>query len=152
MKKVLLLTIFCLALIACEKEVEKTPEGPTDIRINNLTDMDFTNLSVTMADTTVVFGDISSKDTSEYIRFPKAFPKAEINCVINGINYSTGEVPDIYMQTLGQTKVTYIVYISDALNNVLSIADVIIEEPLILEWDIYIDTIWFCLVDSAIMK
>ncbi|MBP5589654.1 MAG: hypothetical protein J6X26_03885 [Bacteroidales bacterium] len=133
MRKVLFLTILCLSLIACKKEVEKTPEGPTDIRINNLTDLDFSGLSVTMADTTIVFGDISSKGISEYYRFKKAFPKAEINCVINGIHYSTGKVPDIYMQTLGQTKVTYHVYISDDLNNVLSISDVVIEEPLILE-------------------
>ena len=133
MRKVLLMAIFCLSLIACEKEVEKTPEGPTDIRISNLTDMDFSSLSVTMADTTVFFGDIISKDTSDYFRFPKAYPKAEINCVINGVRYTTGEVPDIYMQTFGQTKVTYFVYISDDLNNVLSISNVVIEEPLILE-------------------
>ncbi len=133
MRKVLLMAIFCLSLIACEKEEKKTPEGPTDIRISNLTDMNFSSLSVTMADTTVFFGDIMSKDTSDYIRFPKAYPKAEINCVVNGIHYTTGKVPDIYMQTLGQTKVTYVVYISDDLNNVLSIADVVIEEPLVLE-------------------
>ena len=132
MRKILFLTFLLLSIVACKKVVFD-PEGPTDIRIKNITSMVFTDLSVTMSDTTIIFGDIPSHDTSDYFRFPKAFPKAEITCMVDGETYTTGPAPDIYMQYLGLQKVTYIVYISNQTNKELSIFDVIYEEPLVLE-------------------
>ncbi len=132
MKKLLLLAVVAILAVACKK-TEFDPEGPTDVRIYNYTDVDFIGLTVTMSDTTIIFGNILSHDTTEYRRFPKAFPKAEITCEINGERYTTGPAPDIYMQYLGLNKITYMVYIADITNKKLAIYDVIYEEPLVLE-------------------
>ncbi len=126
------MVIILLSVTACKK-TEFDPEGPTDIRIYNLTDSDFDNLSVTMSDTTINFGNILSHDTSDYHRFNKAFPKAEITCEINSEIYTTGPAPDIYMQYLGLNKITYWVFISNQSNRELLISDVVYEEPLVIE-------------------
>jgi hypothetical protein len=132
MKKLLFLAVVVLSIVACKKTVFD-PEGPTDIRIYNYTDADFSGLTVTMSDTTILFGDVPSHDTTIYHRFPKAFPKAEITCEIDGETYTTGPAPDIYMQYLGLNKITYMVYITNPTNKELSIYDVVYEEPLVLE-------------------
>jgi len=129
MGKIIFTALVLLTLVSCKKTVFD-PEGPTDIRINNITSSTFTGLTVTMADTTINFGDIPAHDTSDYFRFDVAYPKTEITCTVDGATYTTGPAPDIYMQYLGQNKITYVVYISNPTNKELSIYDVIYEEPL----------------------
>ena len=131
MGKIIFTALVLLTLLPCKKTVFD-PEGPTDIRINNITSSTFTGLTVTMADTTINFGDIPSNDTSDYFRFDVAYPKTEITCTVDGATYTTGPAPDIYMQYLGQNKITYVVYISNPTNKELSIYDVIYEEPLVI--------------------
>ena len=131
MGKIIFTALVLLTLLSCKKTVFD-PEGPTDIRIYNITSSTFTGLTVTMADTTINFGDIPSHDTSDYFRFDVAYPKTEITCTVDGATYTTGPAPDIYMQYLGQNKITYVVYISNPSNRVLSISDVIYEEPLVI--------------------
>lgn len=132
MRKLLIVAFALLTLVSCKKTVFD-PEGPTDIRIKNITTSNFTGVTVTMADTTINFGDIPAHDTSDYYRFDIAYPKAEITCMVDGETFTTGQAPDIYMQYLGLNRITYIVYISNPSDKELSIFDVIYEEPLVIE-------------------
>lgn len=130
MKQSLLICALLVTLMSCSKE-DYTPQGPTDVRVRNLTDQIFENLTVTLSDTTVSYGTINSGGAvSDYHRFPKAFPKAEITCTVSGETFTTGPAPDIYMQYLGPDKVTYEVYISNFASKTLSISNVIHEEPI----------------------
>jgi len=79
-------------------------------------------------------GSITNGEISDYFRFSKAYPKAEISADIdiNGtlVNFSTGAVDYTYIQYLGPQKVTFEVYISSMNDHQLSISNVIPEEPL----------------------
>ncbi len=70
---------------------------------------------------------------SDYYRFEKAYPKAEISAEINGILFSTGPVSVTYMTYLGQDRITYEVDVSNMNNKELKINNVIHEEPLIIK-------------------
>ncbi len=139
MKKVLILSLTILALFACKKK-EFSPEGPTDIRIKNLTDAAFTEVIIKTSENEEdvdTLGTINARSQSEYFRFTKAYPKAEITAKINvgGVTstYSTGTVDFTYMQYIGQDRITYEVWISDPDAREIEIYNVIIEEPLILK-------------------
>jgi len=139
MKKTILLGLIVFSLFACKKQ-HMSPEGPTDVRIRNLSDQLFTNVTVITSENkgdTLTFEDIAGSATSDYHRFTKAYPKAEISAKINiGGNvqtYSTGPVSFTYMQYIGQDRITYEVYISNPANHVLTISNVIEEEPLVLK-------------------
>jgi hypothetical protein len=136
MKKLIIISILLLSLLSCKKK-EITPEGPTDVRIKNLSDLTFLNVTVGTSEITEDyhnFGSITNGEISDYFRFSKAYPKAEISAEIdiNGtlVNFSTGPVDYTYMQYLGPQKVTYEVYISSMNDHQLSISNVIPEEPL----------------------
>jgi len=139
MKKIILILFILIALAACKKK-HFSPEGPTDVRIRNISDLSFSEVFVStseMAGDTIAFGNITSGSESEYSRFKKAYPKAEISAKINiggtMVTFSTGSVDYTYMQYLGQDRITYEVYISNPTNHVLTISNVIVEEPLTLK-------------------
>jgi hypothetical protein len=136
MKKLIIISILFLSLLSCKKK-GNTPEGPTDVRIKNLSDLTFRNVKVStseITDDSYTYGNITNGEISEYFRFSKAYPKAEISADIdiNGtlVNFSTGAVDYTYMQYLGPQKVTYEVYISSMNDHQLTISNVIPEEPL----------------------
>ncbi|MDX9930171.1 MAG: hypothetical protein RBS37_10010 [Bacteroidales bacterium] len=125
------LAIICMALIltaSCSKE--KSPEGPSDIRIKNLTTLAFDEVSIDTSGGVNEYDAVAAGQYSDYKRFDKAYPKAEINVMIGGESYSTGTQNYNYQVVLGQGKFTYEVYISDPVNKVLSISRVIPEAPL----------------------
>jgi hypothetical protein len=132
MKKILYITIVILAVIACKK-VKFSPEGPTDIRVRNLSNLPFTEVIVNTTEDKDTLGNIAPQAVSEYFRFKKAFPKAEISARINGVLFTTGPVNTTYMQYIGQDKITYEVSVSDLNNKLLTISNLIIEEPLVLK-------------------
>ena len=122
-----LLIILCLAvLLACKKQ-GLSPQGPSDIRIINLTDSDFTELYVNTGEGEHTYGNLASKDTTEYIRFEKAFPDAEVTCKINGVTYTSGVPDNTYAAYLGQGKFSYKVWSPSP--GVLDM-DVVAEAPL----------------------
>jgi len=136
MKKLFIISILFLSLLSCKKK-GNTPEGPTDVRIKNLSDLTFRNVTVSTSEITedsYTYGNITNGEISEYFRFSKAYPKAEISADIdiNGtlVSFSTGAVDYTYMQYLGPQKVTYEVYISSMNDHQLTISNVIPEEPL----------------------
>ena len=130
MKKLLYFLII-ISLFACKK-TEYDPEGPTDIRVRNLSNLTFTEVIVnTNADRDTI-GDIGPTQLSEYFRFEKAYSKAEISATINGVVFSTGPINTTYMNTIGRNRITYEVFISNMANRELSHI-IIIEEPLVLK-------------------
>lgn len=132
MKHILALSFIIISLLGCKK-VEFSPEGPTDVRVRNLSDQTFSEVIVNTSGGIDTPGNIFPGDVSAYYRFDKAYPKAEISCSINGEKFSTGPVSYTYMQYIGQDKITYEVFISNMINKELMINNVIIEEPIELK-------------------
>jgi hypothetical protein len=120
MKKLILIIISVLFLISCKKS-EFSPEGPTDVRIRNLTsDHIFYQVEVKTSDNegdTGILGDINPGKVSEYSRFSKAYIDIELSAKINVKGsletFSTGPVDFTYLQYVGQDKITYEVEITD---------------------------------------
>jgi hypothetical protein len=116
MKKLILVSIIILSVIACKK-TKFSPEGPTDVRIRNLSDQIFSEVIVCTSEYPEdidTLGTIDKYATSDYLRFRKAYPMAEISATINGQVYSTGTVNyNSGITFIGQAKITYEVWISD---------------------------------------
>ena len=134
-----MISLLFISVIACKKK-EFSPEGPTDVRIRNLTRESFQEVIVRTSEKPEdidTLGNIAEASVSDYFRFTKAYPKAEISLKINIggslIKFSTGSVDFTYMQYIGQDRITYEVYVSNPTNHVLTIDNVIIEEPLVLK-------------------
>lgn len=139
MKKIILISIFVLSVVACKK-TKFSPEGPTDIRIRNLTDQNFTEVVVKTSendDDIDTLGNINHKEVSDYFRFKKAYTDIEISAKINlggsMVTFSTGKVNYSYLHYIGQDRITYEVFIPGMDTRELKISNRIIEEPLILK-------------------
>ena len=133
MKKIIVISLILLSVLACKKK-ELSPEGPTDVRIRNKSDLTFQNVIVSTSEKTgdtITIGTVANGSTSDYFRFTKAYPKAEISAIINvdgsPVKFSTGPVSYSYMQYIGRDRITYEVYISNITNRELTISDVIEE-------------------------
>lgn len=112
MRKILSLLFLVLVVTACKKTAIE-PEGPTDVRVYNMTDYAFSNVTVNTSMEEFNFGTIQPKVSSAYHRFEKAYPKSDITLSINGVLYSTPVRDYTYMQYMGQMKITYKVFISN---------------------------------------
>jgi hypothetical protein len=129
MKKItLLLTIIALSIGSCSKG--PSPEGPSDIRIKNLSDQTFESITIDTSGGTNEYEAVAAGGYSVYLRFDKAYSKAEITVVIGGETYSTGVQDYNYQVVLGQGKFTYEVFIENADLKKLAIFKVIPEAPL----------------------
>jgi hypothetical protein len=139
MKKLIVISFILLAVLACKKK-PFSPEGPTDVRIRNLSDQTFHEVIVSTSEKTGdldTLGNIASGAVSEYFRYTKAYPKAEISAKISIggslVTFTTGKVDYTYQQYLGQDRVTYEVYISSMPNKELSISNVVLDEQLVIK-------------------
>ena len=139
MKKIIIITLFLITALACKKK-EFSPEGPTDVRIRNLSDQIFNQVIVSTSDKPEdidTVGNIASGSVSDYSRFSKAYPKAQVSAKINIggtlITFSTDPVDYTYMNYIGQDRITFEVSISDMNNRKIKINNVILEEPLVLK-------------------
>jgi ABC-type transporter MlaC component len=139
MKKIIIIFFLLLSVLACKK-TKFSPEGPTDVRIRNIADLTFEEVIVSTsekAEDVDTIGTIAKSSVSEYTRFKKAYPKAEISAKINIggslVKFSTGSVNYTYMQYIGRDRITYEVYISDLNNRELKISNVILDEALVLK-------------------
>ena len=134
MKKSLFYILLIFLLVSCKK-TEFSPEGPTDVRIHNLTTFALYDLTVDI-DTIVKYGDLNPQSFTGYIRFPKAYPKATISAKINRggslVTVSTETFDYTYMQYMGQMKITYEIYMPQPDKNIFEV-EVVPEEPLVLE-------------------
>jgi hypothetical protein len=114
MKNLIFVLIIILSVLSCKK-TKFSPEGPTDVRVRNLSLSDTSYIQVIL-DTSGgkdTLGNVAAGGVSEYFRFDKAFPKAEISAMVNGQLFSTGPVDYNGMTYIGQAKITYEVRISN---------------------------------------
>ncbi len=134
MKKSLFYILLLFSLFSCKK-TEFSPEGPTDVRIHNLTTFALYELTVDI-DTIVNYGSLNPQSKTDYIRFPKAYPKATISAKINRngslVTVSTEKFDYTFMQYMGQMKITYEIYMPQPDKNLFDVK-VIAEEPLVLK-------------------
>jgi hypothetical protein len=129
MKRAILISILILAIISCKKK-DLSPEGPTDVRVKNVSDLPMVEVIVNTSGGIDTLGNIAAGATSEYFRYEKAFPKAEITAKINGQLFSTGTVNYNAMTYIGQAKITYTVFIKSLTSKTLEISDVSLDAPL----------------------
>ena len=129
MKKIVFFLILVSLISGCKKQ-EFEPEGPTDVRVKNLSTVDWTNVIVNTSGGEHNLGNIPQQSLSEYVRFDKAYPFAEIKATINGQLYSTGPVNYFGQTYMGQMKITYEVYIKSDASKLLEISETIPEAPL----------------------
>lgn len=127
MKRLLLITLFLSIICFSCKKLEFSPEGPTDVRIRNISGSTFTEVIVRIKKEEISFGTIEVNNVSEYHRFETAFPKAYISAKINRDTISTGSVDFTYMNYFGQNKITYDVTVE---NKLLKIKNVTLDSPL----------------------
>jgi hypothetical protein len=118
MKKLLFISIIILSVLACKK-TKFSPEGPTDIRVKNISTVDFTDIIVNTSDDIDTLGNAVAGGFSEYKRFDKAYVKAEISAKINGELFYTGTVDYTGLTYIGQAKITYEVWVTDIGNKKL---------------------------------
>ena len=104
-----------VAFHGCTKE-KQTPDGPTDIRIKNITDSGFINVTVNTGEEEHIFGDVAAHSETGYYRYEIAYPDAEITFTIGDNQYTTGVPDNTYAVPLQQGKFTYEVWISDEPN------------------------------------
>ena len=139
MKKLVIISIVLLSLLGCKKK-DFSPEGPTDVRVRNLSTLNFEEVIVRTSEKPEdidTLGTISNSSTSNYFRFKKAYPKAEISAKINIggslVKFSTGTVSFTYLTYIGQDRITFEVYISNMNNRELTINNVVLDEALVLK-------------------
>jgi hypothetical protein len=138
MKKFIIISLLLLSVLACKKKVF-SPEGPTDVRIRNRTDLTFQEVIVSTSEKvgdTVTVGNIPAGSTSDYFRVTKAYPKAEVSAMINVsgslVKFSTGPVSYTYLQYIGRDRITYEIYISNYTKRELT-SNVIEDEALVIK-------------------
>ncbi|MFN8242322.1 MAG: hypothetical protein U0X39_16425 [Bacteroidales bacterium] len=129
MKRLIILLVVLALAFSCKK-VEKEPLGPTDIRIRNLSTSNMTSLKISTGGGEHEFGNLPGVSTTDYFRFEKAYPKANIYAVINGQVYKTDTAIYTYMQYLGKVKATYEIFIKSDAQKKLEISNVILDAPL----------------------
>jgi hypothetical protein len=139
MKKIIIIALVLLTVLSCKKK-HFSPEGPTDVRIRNLSDQIFTQVIVSTSEKPAdvdTIANIGSGLVSDYYRFTKAYPKAQISAKINIggslTTFTTAPVDYTYMQYIGRDRITFEVYISNPTTHELTINNVIEEEPLVLK-------------------
>ncbi|MCX6328527.1 MAG: hypothetical protein NTZ85_03285 [Bacteroidia bacterium] len=129
MKKVIYISVLAILFFACKK-LEYSPEGPTDVRIENLSGQTWYEVIVNTSGGLDTFDIISPGDTSGYLRFDKAFNVADISTMINCEKYATDSVDYTGLTYIGQAKITYQVSILSVQNKKLKIINCSLDAPL----------------------
>lgn len=132
MNKLISFILIGVALFSCKK-TEFSPKGPTDVRVENISDQTLKELTVDIDGEEAIYGTLNPGGISDYNRFEIAYPKIKISAKVQDVMFSTGEVDYTYQNYLGQIRVTYVIWISDWPNKKLEITNVIPEEELELK-------------------
>ena len=101
MKKVtfLLIVLTVIVLTSCKK-TEYTPDGPTDIRIHNVSSLNYDSVVVITEWDSIGYGTVNSGNQTEYKRFEKAYPREQVNMIIDSVSYEF--LPDDSVRVLLQ--------------------------------------------------
>lgn len=108
MNKITILSIVLTAIVLTScKKTEYTPDGPTDIRIHNVSSLTYDSVVVinTLSESNE-YGTVNPGAQTEYKRFEKAYPREQVNMYIDSVSY---EFPpdDSIRVLLQQGKFTY---------------------------------------------
>ena len=107
MKKNIFLSIVLavIVLTSCKKD-KYTPDGPTDIRIHNVSSLTYDSVVVSTDWGNNEYGTVNPGEQTEYKRFEKAYPREQVNMYIDSVSY---EFPpdDSVRVLLQQGKFTY---------------------------------------------
>jgi hypothetical protein len=108
MNKITFLSIVLTAIVltSCKKN-EYTPDGPTDIRIHNVSSLTYDSVVVinTLWEENE-YGTVNPGAKTEYKRFEIAYPKEQVNMYIDSVSYKFP--PDDSIRVLlQQGKFTY---------------------------------------------
>ena len=108
MKRITFLSIVLTAIVLTScKKTEFTPDGPTDIRISNISLLTYDSVVVINTEFEInEYGTINPGEQTEYKRFERAYPREQVNMYINSVSY---EFPpdDSVRVLLQQGKFTY---------------------------------------------
>ena len=108
MNKITFLSIVLTAIVLTScKKTEFTPDGPTDIRISNISLLTYDSVVVINTELEInEYGTINPGEQTEYKRFERAYPREQVNMYINSVSY---EFPpdDSVRVLLQQGKFTY---------------------------------------------
>ncbi len=115
MNKITFLSIVLTAIVltSCKKN-EYTPDGPTDIRIHNVSSLTYDSVVVinTLWEENE-YGTVNPGAKTEYKRFEIAYPKEQVNMYIDSVSYKFP--PDDSIRVLlQQGKFTYELYVDTA--------------------------------------
>lgn len=105
-------------------------EGPTDIRVKNLSAYVFNNVHVDTGHGENDYGTIGPGQSTEYKRFEKAYREALITLEIDGIPYTFTPVSYTYEVYLGRGKFTYEVWVEGEGENLSLDMEVNADAPL----------------------
>jgi len=130
MNKLLLSLLFIIMILASCKKPERTAEGPTDVRIRNVTDANFSSVYVNTGSEDHNYGDIPAAGETDYFRFDKAYHDVvEITLQIDGQEYTTGDQDFTYAIYIGPDKATYEVDILDEVLKKLTV-NIVLDGPI----------------------
>lgn len=107
MNKITFLSIVLTAIVLTScKKAEYTPDGPSDIRIHNVSSLTYDSVVVITSWGNNEYGTVNPGVKTEYKRFEKAYPREQVNMYIDSIFY---EFPpdDSIRVLLQQGKFTY---------------------------------------------
>jgi hypothetical protein len=120
---------FALLLFLSVASCKKDPDGPSDIRIRNLTQSIFKNVYVNTSGGEYNYGEVLPGKETDYHRFDIAYRQADITLEIDGVQYELVPVDYTYEIPLGQGKFTYELAIADTVSHKLAI-HVVADAPL----------------------
>jgi hypothetical protein len=130
MKKLFFLSLVIVFTCYSCKKPERAPYGPTDIRVQNMSAVQMSELKVNTYDSTFNYGTLNAGATTEYHRFNRAYRIANISAMINGLKYKTDTAIYTYEVYLSTIKATYQLDIKNDVQHTLMITDIIPESPL----------------------
>jgi len=89
MRNITFLSIVLTAILLTScKKTEYTPDGPTDIRIHNVSLLTYDSVVVVnTALETNEYGTVEPGEQTVYKRFEKAYPREHVNMLIDSVSY-----------------------------------------------------------------
>jgi len=88
MNKITFLSILLIAILmtSCKKD-KYTPDGPSDIRIHNVSSLTYDSVVVITTWGNNEYGTVNPGEQTEYKRFEKAYPREQVNMYIDSVTY-----------------------------------------------------------------
>lgn len=88
MKKIAFLSIMFTAIVLTScKKTKYTPDGPSDIRIHNVSLLAYDSVVIITSWGNNEYGTVNPGAKTEYKRFEKAYPREQVNMYIDSVSY-----------------------------------------------------------------